>query len=264
VKKIFLRVAVLCAVAVSTLAVLAGLVYCDLLWFNSPSLKRYPIRGVDVSSYQGEIDWKILADQNIHFAFIKATEGSSYQDASFDKNFDAALKTPLKIGAYHFFSFDSPGETQARNFITRVPNVPGTLPPVVDIEPDAKRRNTPENKEKAQSILHTLLAILEAHYGKKPILYVTQSSYEQYVRGAYEKYPLWIRDIFRAPHLPDQRQWVFWQYSSRGRLEGYKGMEKHIDLNVFHGSAKEFSALTDMDAQSLPEKKTCNPAGENQ
>ena len=79
---------------------------------NHPSETKYPVRGVDVSSYQGEIDWQVLASQGIRFAFIKATEGSGFVDPCFSRNMADALGTDLKVGAYHFFSYDSGGETQ--------------------------------------------------------------------------------------------------------------------------------------------------------
>ena len=64
--------------------VLALLLFFGVLHINNPSAKEYPIRGVDVSSYQGEVDWDTLSEQNISFAYIKATEGSSYKDDRFD------------------------------------------------------------------------------------------------------------------------------------------------------------------------------------
>ena len=71
--------------------ILAGVLLASLFWFgvlkfNNPSRQTYPVRGVDVSVYQGDIDWQILADQNIDFAFIKATEGSSFVDPNFSYN----------------------------------------------------------------------------------------------------------------------------------------------------------------------------------
>ena len=77
--------------------------------------------GVDVSAFQGKIDWHILAGESISFAFIKATEGSGYVDDNFEDNWRKASQTDLKIGAYHFFSYDSSGLTQAENFIQTVP-----------------------------------------------------------------------------------------------------------------------------------------------
>ena len=55
---------------------MAALFYNGVVLFNNPSNMEFPVRGVDVSSYQGTIDWNVLASQNIQFAFIKATEGN--------------------------------------------------------------------------------------------------------------------------------------------------------------------------------------------
>ena len=102
-----------------------------IIFLNNPSKEEYPVRGVDVSSYQGEIDWKTLSEQDIQFAFIKVTEGSSFTDPNFAENYSNAQKTKLRIGAYHFFSYDSSGKTQAENFIKTVPISDNMLPPVV-------------------------------------------------------------------------------------------------------------------------------------
>ena len=100
---------------------LIGVIICTLLYngiiqINGISAGKYPVRGVDVSAYQGDIDWDILSSQNIQFAFIKATEGSDFVDEHFKENWEKARTTELKVGAYHFFSFESPGKTQAENF----------------------------------------------------------------------------------------------------------------------------------------------------
>ena len=95
-------------------AVVAALFYTGVLKFNNPSRNTYPVRGVDVSSYQGTIDWEVLSSQNIQFAFIKATEGSGFVDPCFVDNLAGASETSLYIGAYHFFSFESSGKTRRK------------------------------------------------------------------------------------------------------------------------------------------------------
>ena len=110
------------------------LIYQKKIKINHPTETDYPVRGVDVSYYQGDIDWKVLADENIDFAFIKATEGSGHIDTKFEENWEQSGKTDLKRGAYHFFSFESRGEAQAEHFISVVPKEEGMLSPVVDIE----------------------------------------------------------------------------------------------------------------------------------
>ena len=94
---------------------------------------RYEVIGVDVSHYQGSIDWEKLAGQNLDFAFIKATEGSSHIDECFYDNWKEAGKTGLYIGAYHFFSFDSDGSRQAQFYIDTVGDLSGKIAPVVDV-----------------------------------------------------------------------------------------------------------------------------------
>lgn len=218
------------------------------VWFNMPSDKSYPLKGVDVSAHQGRIDWQILRSQNIRFAFIKATEGSSWVDKHFAYNFEHAKKQGLYVGAYHFFSFDSSGRTQAENFIANVSNAldSKSLPPVVDIEFYGTKAKNPPDSHKVYAELDTLLEALEGHYGFKPIIYTTPSFYDMYLRGRYMEYPLWIRSVFFAPDSLLARlfnvyfeSWSFWQYDPQAVLKGYVGGEKHIDLNTFHGDEED-------------------------
>jgi len=226
----------------TTVIIAAGLFYFGILWFNNPSIKEYPVRGVDVSSYQGNIDWEILSSQNIHFAFIKATEGSSFVDKYFQTNYNNAQNTELRIGAYHFFSFDSMGKTQAENFIGQVPKIVGALPPVVDFEfYGDKEKNLPQ-PEAARTELNVLLSELETYYEVKPIIYATEKAYSIYLAGYYEAYDIWIRNIFTKPNKLHNQIWKFWQYTNRGRLAGYKGQERYIDINVFNGTIEDFYA----------------------
>jgi len=207
----------------------------------------WPVQGVDVSAWQGEIDWQRLAANDIDFAFIKATEGSTFRDPRFAANWKEAHRTRLAIGAYHFFSFDSPGITQAENFIATVPAVAGMLPPVVDVEFYGGHQGRFERGEltadAVREQLKTLLDALEAHYGLLPILYVVDDTYDAFIVGAFDDHPLWIRALLRSPRLPAGRRWTFWQFFNRGIMPGYTGRETFIDLNVFNGNAAELRAL---------------------
>ena len=222
-------------------AVVAALFYTGVLKFNNPSRNTYPVRGVDVSSYQGTIDWEVLASQNIQFAFIKATEGSGFVDPCFVNNLAGASETSLFIGAYHFFSFESSGKTQAENFIAAVPRKQGMLPPVVDVELYGDFQKQPPDAEAVRTELEIMLTALEEHYGVHPLLYVTEKSFELYIHGALESYDIWLRNILREP----DQYFRFWQYTSRERLDGYSGREPYIDMNVFNGSQDEFQAYVD-------------------
>lgn len=218
----------------------AALFYFGILQFNNPPRETYPVRGVDVSHYQGEINWSVLCQQDIRFAFIKATEGSTYVDNCFEANYAAAIQTDLRVGAYHFFSFDSPGATQANNFITTVSAYDDMLPPVVDVEFYGKYISEPPSDiETLQQELSALLNALENHYGIKPILYATQEAYDLLLKDDFSDYDLWIRNVLTTPAVDG---WTFWQYSNRGRLDGYIGEEFYIDLNVFRGTIEEFQS----------------------
>lgn len=229
---------------VLVLGVLALLVWNGVIWPNRYLADGYDVRGVDVSNYQGEIDWPVLAAQDLDFAFIKATEGSSHVDQRFEANWAGATgETDLLVGAYHFLSFESPGDTQAANMIENVPAMPGTLPPVVDAEYYAGFAADPPSVPELRAILDPLLADLEEHYGAAPILYTTQEFRERFLGDDYDRYPLWIRAVALTPDVP-RHEWEFWQYSDRDVLDGYSGEETHIDMNVFDGSLEDLQAMT--------------------
>jgi lysozyme len=152
----------------------SALLYTGVIHINNPSRSKYPVRGVDVSHHQGEVDWDKLSKEDISFAFIKATEGSKYKDEQFDRNWSKAAATDLRIGAYHFFSLDSPGADQAENFCNTVGAVKDMLPPVVDVEPYGNYQDPGQlDKEKMLAELSDFLVGVESYYGLKPILQQT-------------------------------------------------------------------------------------------
>ena len=230
---------------VLVLAVGAALIATGVVWPNRLFASAYSTRGVDVSSYQGDIDWTVLGAQDIDFAIIKSTEGSGSRDSRFAENWAAARDTDLLVGAYHFVSFDSEGESQAQNVIDTVPDAPGSLPVTVDVEFYGDYFEHPPTLGRVRDILDPLLAALEDHYGSPPIIYTTSEAYDRYIRDAYPNNPIWIRSVVVPPTLSDERDWTFWQYSHRDRLPGYDGEETYIDMNVFAGSIDELRALAE-------------------
>lgn len=237
------RVLIITSLIAIIIIILFILWYFGIIIFNYPSEEKYEIRGVDVSDYQGNIDWDSLSNQGIKFAFIKATEGSYFVDRSFNINYENARKTNLKVGAYHFFSYDSQGNRQADNFIRNVPKTDDMLAPAIDIEfYGDKQRNIP-NVEETQKQLGIMLKRLENYYEKKPIIYVTYKSYNLYIANNFNDNAIWIRDVYFTPKLKDNREWTFWQFTNKARLIGYDGKENRIDMNVFNGNAKEFNKL---------------------
>lgn len=218
---------------------LAALILGKVIRPNVLFARSYEVQGVDVSHYQGTIDWNRLEEQKVDFAFIKATEGSGCVDECFYENWKAAEKTGIRIGAYHFFSFDSSAEAQARLYIDTVGELTRKLVPVVDVEYYGDKERNPPKKETVAKELGELLRILEEHYGVRPIIYTTYKVWRGYIRNEFESYPLWIRNVYYPPDMDMKGRWVFWQYTDRAVLDGYDGAEKYIDRNVFAGSMEE-------------------------
>lgn len=195
--------------------------------------------GVDVSSYQANINMNKLKEQNIQFIYIKATEGSKAQDNTFEKNWDNAKKAGLLSGAYHFFSFDSEGKTQAENFINTVDdNMKGRLIPAVDVEYYGDKKENPPKKEDVVRELKVFLNALEKEYGVKPIIYSGAEIYDKYLKGEFDEYKKWISSFYTPLSWNYKDDWYIWQYLNKGELEGYSGGEKYIDLNILNKDKK--------------------------
>lgn len=235
-KKKFIRNRMIPVVVCLILVVITTYIIAKNNYLACELAKGYEVRGVDVSHYQGDIDWETLAGEDINFAFIKTTEGSGHVDTRFYENWEGADATDLKIGAYHFFSFDSPAETQAQLYIETVGDLSGNLIPVVDVEFYGDKFSNPPEEEELLAELKTMLALLEEEYGVKPMVYTTYTFYYKYLDGEIDGYPLWIRNVYFSPNLDMRGEWTFWQYTDQAVLEGYSGAEEHIDMNVFYGS----------------------------
>lgn len=198
--------------------------------------QRYEVTGVDVSHYQGVINWDLLAADGHDFAFIKATEGKELKDKAFDANWYLAGLTGMRRGAYHFFRPEVAPDIQANNFFTSVTLSPGDLPPVIDVEHRGKL-----SAVQLVSRVKQLSLIIEAHYGVKPIIYTGQNFYNRFLAGQFDDYPLWLaRYDQNEPVTVCGRNYNFWQYTDRGKLPGVVG---HIDRNVFTGTHLDLAML---------------------
>ena len=195
--------------------------------------------GVDVSSYQANINMNKLKEQNIKFIYIKATEGSNTQDNKFDENWTNAKKAELLSGAYHFFSYDSEGKTQAENFIKTVgKDIKGRLLPAVDVEYYGDKEQNPPNKDDVVRELKVFLEIVEKEYGVKPLIYTRAEIYDKYLKGEFDEYKKWISSFYTPLSWNYKDDWYIWQYLNRGELDGYTGGEKYIDLNILNKDKK--------------------------
>ena len=207
--------------------------------FGRAKPQDHPVHGVDVSRWQGEIDWVKLRSQGANFAYIKATDGGDHLDPMFKKNWRGAEAAGMRRGAYHFFYWCRTASSQADWFIRNVPKVPGALPPVLDVEWNhqsscKKRPSRAVVLEKMQVFLDRL----ERHYGQRPVIYTAPDFYDDNLKGAFPNHPFWLRSVAAHPskRYPG-REWLFWQYSGSGLSHGVKGQ---IDLNVFRGSEAQW------------------------
>ncbi len=207
--------------------------------FGRASPRKMAVHGVDVSRWQGEIDWPKLRTQGANFAFIKATDGGDHLDPMFKTNWRKAKEAGLKRGAYHFFYWCRTAGEQADWFIRNVPREAGALPPVIDVEyngeSSCKRRLS---RARVLEKMQVFMDKLEAHYGQRPIIYTAPDFYADNLSGELLDYPFWLRSVAAHPskRYPG-RKWVFWQYSGSGLSHGVEGK---IDLNVFHGDENDW------------------------
>jgi lysozyme len=210
--------------------------------FGKRSPTKLAVHGVDVSRWQGEIDWAKLRSQGANFAYIKATDGGDHLDPMFRKNWRAAGEAGLRRGAYHFFYWCRTAGEQADWFIRNVPKVAGALPPVIDVEWNGDSKNCRKRPSRARVLekMQVFMDRLEAHYGQRPIIYTAPDFYADNLRGAFPNHPFWLRSVAAHPSkVYPGRKWVFWQYSGSGLSHGVDG---RIDLNVFHGDESEWRA----------------------
>lgn len=210
--------------------------------WSGPAPARHPVHGIDVSVWNGPIDWQTAHQNGVNFAFLKATEGGDRADPAFDANWRAAGAAGVPRGAYHFFYHCRPAAEQARWFIDHVPRQPGALPPVLDMEWTPRSPTCPGKRpaEEVQADARTFIAAVTRHYGKRPILYTTTDFYEENRLWQVAGAEFWLRSTKDHPSdaYPGQH-WTFWQYSGTGLVPGIGGT---VDLNAFAGSARDWAA----------------------
>lgn len=178
------------------------------------------IGGIDVSHYQGSINWREVAkERNILYAYIKATEGTNLVDNTYHTNLRGARKAGLRVGAYHFFNPNANAREQFRNFSTVVKLKEQDLIPIIDIEHRGKSP-LPEFRNR----LKQFLQMVERHYGVRPILYTSRDFYNKYLSGPFTHYKYMIARYHPdIPQLCDNAAFVMWQFSATSRIPGIRG-----------------------------------------
>jgi GH25 family lysozyme M1 (1,4-beta-N-acetylmuramidase) len=200
--------------------------------------------GIDISHWQGTVNWRKVKADDVAFAFMKATEGTSYADPTLTSNWAGAEKVGIYRAAYHFArpsTAAGSASAQARFFVATAGKFgnAGDLPPVLDLEatgglgPAALRH-----------WVRTWLTTVERLTGRTPMLYFSPSFWVDHLGNstAFHHYPLWIAHYTTgSPTVPGGwPTWTFWQRTSSGHVSGIGGL---VDLNRFNGSSARLAAL---------------------
>ena len=193
-----------------------------------------PARGIDVSHHQGRIDWSAVAGDGVRFAFAKATEGGTFTDPAFARNWEGMREAGVLRGAYHRFRPRTDALQQARHFVAVADVASGDLPPVVDVE-------ATDGVSDARLVagVRTWLAEVERRTGRRPVVYTKPGFRRAHLGTALDDYPLWIAEY--GVDSPSHARWAFWQHSERGRVAGIR---KEVDLDRFNGSHTELRQFT--------------------
>lgn len=187
--------------------------------------------GIDVSHHQGKINWEQVKDWEGHvikFAYIKATEGATYQDEMYHYNLTQAKKNGLLVGSYHYFRTTSGPEDQFANFKKHAKKNTNDLRPLVDVE---EMKNWKEGE--FHKNFKKFLDLVENYYGKKPLIYTVNSFYNHNLSGRYTEYDFMIgRYGDYSPNMRDKSDWTIWQFSENGKV---KGIPKNVDIDILRG-----------------------------
>lgn len=188
------------------------------------------IHGIDISHYQGTVFWETVG-QNSHMAFvyIKCSEGSERIDERFEKNIELAHRHGLKVGSYHFFRPRINLAQQLENFKAQCRPGEQDLIPMIDIETNSNMAE----QAFCDSVVK-FLAMVENAYHQKPLVYTYQNFYNKHLQHKVDSYPLFIAKYTEdsPPVLADGRDYVLWQYTGKGRLNG---INTYVDKSRFMG-----------------------------
>lgn len=194
------------------------------------------LRGIDVSHFQGEVDWPAVAAAGVRFAFIKATEGLADVDPRFASNWQGSRAAGLLRGAYHFLHPNLDARQQAAHFLAVVTLDDDALPPALDVE-------VTDGVAPAAlaACIETWLGAVGAALGCKPVVYTDPWFWRDHVGANLSSYPLWLACYAEQPELPASWQsWTFWQHSQSGTVDGIAGP---VDLDACQLSEEQLRRL---------------------
>jgi lysozyme len=201
----------------------AGLVWYVALPRYRPQLRPAEQLGIDVSQHQGVVDWSQVRQAGFDFAYLKASEGRDFTDASFASNWPAAAAAGLARGAYHFFTLCSSGADQARHFLEVLP-AGAELPPAVDLEIAGNCASRPAASV-VEEQLRDFETAVEAATDRSLVLYVGTDFHTLYPLSQSVDRSRWVPRFLRRPST----SWTVWQVSSFAHVPGIDGS---VDIDV--------------------------------
>ena len=196
--------------------------------------------GIDVSHYQGKINWKKVKFINqkkypIKFVVIRATQGVDDNDSQFDNNWAQTKKNNFVRGAYHYYRPNENSIEQANNFIKNVQLSKGDLPPILDIEKLPKNQSIANLKIG----LKRFLDIIEKHYNIRPIIYTGERYYQDFLKDEFSEYAFWIANYnFIDAEINDD--YLFWQFTEQAKING---ISEKVDVNIFNGDLDDLDEI---------------------
>ncbi|MGC9043029.1 MAG: glycoside hydrolase family 25 protein [Myxococcota bacterium] len=203
------------------------------------------VHGIDVSYYQGDIDWYKVAAEGHKYAFIRVSDGLNYIDSKFAQNWSGAKNAGIIRGAYQFFRPNLDAVQQAQLLLDKMgPLEKGDLPPVIDVENTGNLSPTEVANQVGKWINH-----IESALGVKPIIYSGYYFWKDNVKStAFGEYLLWLpwyhdyQDTSFCPITPDPwTKWTFWQWTSSGTVSG---ISENVDRDIFDGTLDDLRKLT--------------------
>ncbi len=196
--------------------------------------------GIDVSRYQGNINWTLVAGEEVKFAYIQISRKIDDIDPKFEVNWQGAKSVGILRGAYQRFQPDEDVIGQADLFLEKLgPFVEGDLPPMLDVE-DSGGLTASVIADRVRQWLE----YVELNTGVRPIIYTGRFFWQDTLASAdFTEYPLWIAHYTDGcPTIPQPwTQWALHQYSSQAVLDGIT--ENTVDVNRFNGSESDLLAL---------------------
>ena len=196
--------------------------------------EAFPVKGIDISAHNGDVDFAQAAADSVAFVMIKATEGTDFCDARFARNRLLARGRGLKVGAYHFFRFDSPGHLQAYHFMRTVGSDSLDLPLAIDVEDWQNAQGVPQAEVVEQLVVMTDVLRSAGH---RVMIYTDRNGYADCAEPVLERIPdigIWISS---PSSQPATKGWTLWQHSHEGAVKGITGP---VDINTFNGSKADF------------------------